>query len=334
LVVQLCAVWPAAAPTDLSLSRVSLANSNYVYIVRNSKVGLTSNSEPHSVVLRLYGKMNVMFDRREEERVSVALSEMGMIPRFYAVFGNGRVEPFIEHGSVPAAQFRRMSTAQDLVQKLRRIHTFVGPMAEAAVEPLKDKLWARLDTLERNARKAQVTLQGRELTASGHADMFREIERWDVFRDHSAARRRALQTGSPLVFAHCDLHHGNVLNTDSGLQIIDYEYSIPTARGFDLANYFCEFCSDYDQEKSHELSFALYPEYKDRMQIYRAYLGPAASQQELLQLERETSCYRPFVHLQWAHWGLVKAQDSHGSAYDHLRYAYLQYREWTRLVAD
>ena len=122
LVVRRCALWPSSSPADIILHRVGQANSNYVYIVRNTKIDLTSTREPHSVVLRLYGKMNVMFDRREEERVSVALSEMGMIPRFYAVFANGRMEPYIEHGSVSAAQFRRMSTAVVLVQHLRRIH--------------------------------------------------------------------------------------------------------------------------------------------------------------------------------------------------------------------
>lgn len=49
-----------------------------------------------------------------------------------------------------------------------------------------------------------------------------------------------------MVFTHNDCHFHNVLITDSGeLFLLDYEFSSPNYRGFELGNFFNEFATDY-----------------------------------------------------------------------------------------
>lgn len=328
-----CGLWKSSLAADIDIRRLATANSNYVFAIRNRNNFSVAESEPEMVLFRVYGKMNVMFERAEEERVAMALAEMGVVRRFYAVFKNGRIEPFIHHSPLSAVEFRGAQTAYDIVQRLRKIHNLLPSlMIESHSAPV-DKMWQRLETLHINAVAAQTKLLDRALDVDGRSEMLNEIVEWNIFQDYSAVKARALESRSLIVFGHCDMHHGNVLRTPEGLLIIDFEYALPTARGFDFANYFCEFCSDYDVEGGHEVSYELYPSFKDRMGIFRAYLGPDASEDDLLKLEHETECYLPFVHLQWAHWGLVKAQDEYLSSFDFLRYAYLRYTEWKRLTA-
>ena len=114
------------------------------------------------------------------------------------------------------------------------------------------------------------------------------------------------------------------------LKIIDFEYAIPTTRGVDLANYFCEFCSDYDSENAHDMDFTLYPFFEDRAKIISSYLGSADSL-TIAEVDREINAYLPFVHLQWAHWGIVKSLESHLSSFDYIRFAYNRFKQFITL---
>jgi choline/ethanolamine kinase len=54
-----------------------------------------------------------------------------------------------------------------------------------------------------------------------------------------------------LVLSHNDLHSQNMIwrNGDGRLFIIDFDYSCFNYRGFDVANFFNEFCFDYEYPK-------------------------------------------------------------------------------------
>jgi thiamine kinase-like enzyme len=330
LVVNKLRLWSHLAVSDIDLHRLTTANSNYVYIVRNTNAKAVSGAEPTRLILRIYGKRNVMFDRSKEEISATLLAEVGLMPRFFAIFGNGRLEQYIDHTPVTAVLFRNPETYSGIAKKLKKVHDFIACVSSVSDGPIDDQMWPRLQTLQKFAMEAQGCLSLPGQVDAAHAKMFSDIVQWDVFKDHSAVRANALNSCSRMVFGHCDIHHGNVLNTKGGgMIIIDFEYSIPTTRGFDLANFFCEFGSDFDSpDESHEVNFTLYPDFKERKSIFRQYLGAEATEEELHNLELETAAYLPFVHLQWAHWGLIKAQESHGSSYDHLRYAYQRYEQW------
>lgn len=105
-----------------------------------------------------------------------------------------------------------------------------------------------------------------------------------------------------------------------------------TARGLDFANFFCEFCSDYDTPHPDTLHFDNYPTHDVCLAVIAAYLGggsPAAA----AQIAREADAHLPLVHLQWGHWGIVRAAGpGRHSGFNYLRYAHQRYQQYHLLT--
>ncbi len=332
ILVSLCNIWTTCTYSDIALQRLNSSMSNYVYIVRPTNRDIVKIGDPSIILLRIYGALNIMYDRTQEESIAIALATARLIPKFYGVFGNGRFEEFVENIPISPSNFRHIDTAKTLAIKLKNIHDILPIVISIASVEENNHFWRRFDILASAAEiGAKVLLLNKTLDQSRHK-MLEDIMSWNVFGDHSDMVRFAEAQESPLVFGHCDLHHGNVLSVEDDFLIIDFEYAIPTARGLDFANLFCEFCSDYDAPNAHEMDFSLFPSSYDRAAIFMAYLSNQDSEDaEVRKIDNEMLAYLPFVHLQWAHWGLVKALQSHPSSFDYFKYAYTRYEQFNRL---
>jgi thiamine kinase-like enzyme len=145
------------------------------------------------------------------------------------------------------------------------------------------------------------------------------------------ARLEAVQ--SPLVFAHGDLQHGNIMMEKgcSGPKIflIDYEYSLPQCpRGFDLANHFCEWGYDFNAEAdSHNQQVENLPSQSQKETFCESYLiaqdgrlGWHPTRAEVLSLVAEADAYIPVSNLHWGLWGLVQATRNDCSEFDYGAY--------------
>lgn len=106
--------------------------------------------------------------------------------------------------------------------------------------------------------------------------------------------------------------------------VIDFEYSAPNPRGFDIANHFHEWCANYHHPTlSHSLKPHYgYPTLEQRHDWYRSYLSVEMSAGEQMiypkdevpvekvqQLELETRAYSPASSVFWALWGITMAVD-------------------------
>ncbi|GAA97739.1 uncharacterized protein L969DRAFT_97447 [Mixia osmundae IAM 14324] len=157
---------------------------------------------------------------------------------------------------------------------------------------------------------------------------------------------------SKRVFAHNDTQCGNLLIlapkdgaldpeklvaagglrvSHQALTVIDFEYASLNPRGFDIANHFVEFQTDYQHNTlSHTLTHAPYPSPEERRRFYRAYIGsdggtdvvtddlddPATAARSLkredarvLRLEEEVTVWAPSSHAMWCVWGIIQARD-------------------------
>lgn len=112
-----------------------------------------------------------------------------------------------------------------------------------------------------------------------------------------------------------------------------------TTRGFDLANYFWEHCSDYDRAHNEIPDASHYPSIEEANRLITLYLqslGKNDNDSRLYQdligrLRQEIEAHLPFVHLQWAHWGLIKAGDRLGKkpgSFDYLKYAHDRFKRF------
>jgi thiamine kinase-like enzyme len=300
-------------------------------------------SRKQKYLLRIYGD-NI--DRTVEEAIAIALGLEDVAPKVLSVFANGRLEEFVDNTAVRASEFRHSDTASVLVQNLASIHGLLpvvmgtGHYGSAPT----DAFWSRLASAMSDSSRAAEALKKNDNLSSQIA----YIESCGAFDDAVIQRAKvwALDSRSPLVFGHCDLHHGNVLRStkDGSLVVIDFEYSIPTSRGFDLANFMCEFCSDYDSHEPHELNYDLFPCDATRVHLIRSYLSVHANDctsRPVPEVDREIMAYLPFVHLFWAHWALVKyfnavrpggSSASSSAAFDYLRYATQRFEQWGKLM--
>ncbi|GAA6043060.1 hypothetical protein JCM8097_005141 [Rhodosporidiobolus ruineniae] len=155
---------------------------------------------------------------------------------------------------------------------------------------------------------------------------------------------------SKRVFAHNDTQYGNLLlitpnhpgdqaeeeeierqaRREGGahrrLIVVDFEYAGANARGFDIANHFCEWQADYHHPSlAHSLSaHQPYPTYAERVRFLRAYVGcdggldsasPSPVQEgdkedpRVARLLDEVRVWQPSSHALWATWGIVQGKD-------------------------
>ena len=108
---------------------------------------------------------------------------------------------------------------------------------------------------------------------------------------------------------------------------------MPTSRGFDLANYLSEFCSDYESKKPELVNPSRFPSTKDIDDILTLY-SSSSDVKEIERLRKEVLAHLPLVYLHWGHWGLVKAAESGGnSSFDYLTYSTQRYQQYMDLKA-
>lgn len=337
----------------------------------------------HTILIRFYGKSNIIIQREKELEIAKLLSSKGLAPKWYLSFGNGRIEEYLDCQSVTAPIFRSPLIASQIAMNLGRIHQLLPDLISHGIFPShENQIWRIFDERRQLASDAFqiLLLHSQQLSRDtpheecSRLTMLLNIQSWNPFHSEKIEilKMNILKVNSPLVYAHCDLHHGNVIliktthgdadatgvtpqcgatsmtdqkrTTDvaSELLIIDFEYGISTSRGYDLANFFCEFCGDYDSSEqipAHVMDFSRYPEEESRKLIFQSYCeatGCQGDEKVLESLETETRVYLPLVHLQWAHWGLIKAADEiqrgEFSSFDYLSYAHQRYFQWNQEI--
>lgn len=123
-------------------------------------------------------------------------------------------------------------------------------------------------------------------------------------------------------------HHrvcqGPYLRADKQYIVIDFEYSAPSQRGYDIANHFHEWRADYHHPTlSHSLQpHYPYPSIEQRTAFYRAYLSMQidsekevigsredVSEERVARLEREVRLWSPASSIFWAMWGIIQAEE-------------------------
>lgn len=345
--------------------------TNRVYFL--SLKNPSPSDQIHTILVRLYGKSNISIQREKEMEIAKLLSTKELAPKWFLSFANGRIEEYLNCQSVTSPSFRSLSTASQIIANLAKIHALLPNLVSGGIFPEENYIWRIFDDRRNQAADAFQTMlrlyqpvqSGDETTLASYSaplSMLQSIQNWNPFQSEKVEllKESILKINSPLVYAHCDVHHGNVIqlkadktddsgskgNSDEMLMIIDFEYGIPAPRGYDLANLFCEFCGDYDSSDgipAHEMNFSLYPSLETRRQLLELYFQSFAEnsdkifQEKLIEeLESEIRVYLPLVHLQWANWGIIKAANDaqrgilmpNDSSFDYLRYAYQRYYEW------
>ncbi|KAJ2659375.1 hypothetical protein IWW48_003522 [Coemansia sp. RSA 1200] len=306
---------------------------------------------PRKYLLRVYGAGVDEFLSREKELYWLdQLTALGFGPQMYGIFGNGRLEEFLESTTLTKDDICHPSTSKHIARRMCELHSLVSyyrpiggkgqhqDQAELRVDRSgRPELWTNVDAWMRLVQRKWPAI--RRACGGGNAQCAEILDNWP--RVEQAVRRFRAHieetTQSPVVFAHGDLQYGNILRLESTgeLVVVDFEYAGYNYRGFDIANHFCEWMADYHHATHpHLLDPARYPTDVQRRAFLRTYVrakafvdanvgadvrspelcsasvSDASIRAEVEKLDREVARFVPASHLHWGMWGLLQACSS------------------------
>lgn len=316
--------WQFAPTSKTAPDLLSDSFSNLVYRVQNP------HAVPQIVILRLYGKGGAipLNSRKRELHMHVELAQAGIAPPVYAAFPMGRVEHFLHARSPSLAVTYTLPLVTRIATAVAKLHCF-EPSDAPKMKPAS-ALWGVLAGWVRRARRLD------DLGAFAGSRLAGTILRWAGIMEE--ARQRVDRMGrSPVVFCHNDLFRGNILvDEDSEVSLIDFEYSSFNYRGYDIGNFFCEAMGGTDNGTSDE---RMYPSLELRRVFCKAYLeafdGPVA-EERVEELVQEAELYGRLSHLYNGFWALVQSAGGGcgDMSFPYLKYAEDRFRIYTRLVEE
>jgi choline/ethanolamine kinase len=324
-------LWNTLNEANLNLTRLAAAMTNNVFIISHDD----PNELPTNMLLRVYGAgTDFILDRKDEIDWFSKLSELGVGPRLYAAFKNGRFEEYVESQTLTPPMMRDPFISQSIATSLARFHATVNlDSSESHDQPL---LWSRLELWRKRSIAAFEVLQAKnpsslslqriqELGVMSEDFALESLVNW---RNHLSAFE------SPIVFSHNDLQHGNILLAASGkIVLIDYEYGGLNYAAFDIANHFCEWASDFTDQNPHPeaMDFAgKYPTERERRHFMEAYLSEFYSIPP--SIESVDSWLTAVEHFKfisniiWGYWGVIQAAHR-DIGFDYLKYSLGRFEE-------
>mmetsp|Transcript_13939 Transcript_13939/g.37215 ORF Transcript_13939/g.37215 Transcript_13939/m.37215 type:complete len:456 (+) Transcript_13939:67-1434(+) len=275
LCMSLLPGWSSLEPSSLQVEKMSGGISNLLVKVTPPGFVAASNNRNQQglrpVAVKVFGdKTELLIDREKELEMLLHLNRAGFGAKVVAVFGNGRIEEFMNAYTLTPQDMSSPLFIPRIAQRLRQLHEVHMPMGcQGGNKPLLfDTIYswlgmARALTFEDSAKQKafeQVNLDG----------MAAEVDE---------LQRMCASCASPVVFSHNDLLSGNILvlqephvnvhdssqvNLQGPLQFIDFEYSAPSYRGFDLGNHFNEYAGfdcDYSQYPGPEAQALFFRHY-------------------------------------------------------------------------
>jgi len=228
--------WKGLAKTQVQFERLA-GLSNLIWKV----TALVDQVEPKAVIYRKFGEVTGVFDRARENHIFRELSKSNLGPVSYGFSSEFRIEEFCENESVGRNDVREVSLRRSLAKELSRFHS--AKIAGINQDPfilkvLKDGLF------DKDFEKKVLTTEFTDYEKI----MLDEITTSIYSKEERDFLMNLLPTTSKsLVFAHNDLHAGNILRLKDNDRylFIDCEYNDYNYRGFDIANLFNETMLDY-----------------------------------------------------------------------------------------
>ena len=283
------------------------------------------------VVTRIYGSSTEKFvSRMDESEMAVELNKNGFGAKVRAVFRNGWVEDFIVSSYIVPLDLKRREILITVAGIIKRFHSLDMPhriarptinssIQATAVKNVAGEFWEIVDVWYAMAREVcfpDNPSKQKLLDDLCIPELQEKIKR---------VRKMCDATNSPTVFCHNDIHAGNFLVEEPSkkLILIDFEYSAHGPRGFDLANFFCEFAG-------FECDYSLLPDRETRNAFYETYKLDGDTNEHL---EKEVEVFFIATHLFWGIWSVLQSKFS-PIEFDFLDYARMRLRQVAVLLGE
>lgn len=276
------------------LKQISGGITNRIFMISHPE---TKSSH----ILRIYGQetngLNI-FDRESEIRSTVILSEIGLGPRVYVLFSNGRIEKYYEGDVMTGFDYRSdPKIYMAIATEIRRNHDASKVMIrskDSTHDRKTENKWAVEMFLRRFRNIIKANEKSNTYLLTSYPNIDRDIE-------HVLSDITKQFTHHDVVGCHNDLHHGNMIidRSKNVIKIIDFEYFGHNPFLYDICNYFNELCT-------FDCNWALYPNLSDRILFYNTYSGCRLTMAELREVDDKVMGLTKLNHLMWGMWGLAK----------------------------
>lgn len=300
--------WKDVNTDDINVDHLGGAMTNLIFAVSKP------SGENSDVLIRIYGEgTDSFFARDEETRLFELLSSKNIGIKLLGEFRNGRTEKLIHGTTFTWKQMRQPALSADIARKMRVFH----------------QLDVDIDRTPRYLNETQRLLEVARKKCTGQK--FEGVVDFDEYaKDIKELERILDHVPSPIVLSHNDLQYGNIMKTEAGVVLIDFEYTSYNPRGYDLGNHFCEWAYDYHKTINPHLGdFTKYPTAEQQRTFCRAYLSgehgdESFSEEDVETLRKEANSYSLASHLFWALWGFIQAAQSEID-FDFLAYGKCRY---------
>lgn len=278
-----------------------------------------------------------LLDIDMEHTVFSLASDLGIGPRCFVTYDNGRIEEFLEGWVVHDGMEKiRLHVARELA----RFHAlmtdaFYGATSDGMRTP--KTVWERFHRWVAYLRSTSDWM-----------------ESWmhDLLEDASTCPHEHVCTGhsraSCTALIHGDLQCGNILFTGSRVRLIDYDYSTFGEVYFDIGNHFCEYAADYHTNPRQALfDWNRIPSEKVSREFCQEYWDTLSKEYPSSSITTSLKCtgeddaaiieslvamsrkYMRLSHLFWSVWGLVMHRSGYSTVdFEYIPYAHDRYEQW------
>lgn len=322
-------IWSMIDDNEIVIIRIKGGLSNKMYKCSLPKDVALVKEEPRNVIVRMYGQ--IIHENPETvvtDSVLYAIcAEKKIGPLLHGVFSNGRVEEFLEADALQTEQLHDPEIYTECAKIMARIHNLTMPL-------IKKPIWLfnNLSMFIEESLKVAPILKCK----NDQKRRLQEILSKDLKEEYECLKNILKDINSPVLFCHNDMQEGNILYKSTPPQLngrswqlipIDFEYASYNYRGFDMANYFCEWCYDYRNNDSYpyySMNMNDFPTKEQQLQFIQTYLMEYDSnyvtdkdlEDKILQ---EILAFTLASDMLWALWSIIQAQKST------IKFGYLDY---------
>lgn len=342
----------------IEISKVSGALTNNVYRVSappyvKDKIKRESDGRHHKVpptlLLRVYGlQADSLIDRAKELHIMEVLTSHNIGPKMLGTFTNGRFEQFLNAKPLTKEDLRNKETSIQIAKRMRDLHDHIPiPSEERKQGPL---VFLNLNKWSKMFSK-RLTEMGDKNDICSPEVFIRDVHKYMDF-----IKKKYKHVNKDLVFCHNDTQYGNILrveppkgspllqpqNEHRRLVVIDFEYSGPNTRAYDIANHFCEWMSNYDDPvRPHHIWRSQYPTREEQLVFLNSYVEHGAAVLDEVIIEKSVNelllqivDWLPAVSAFWAMWGVIQAPYNVDSKIQQLEQAMASsgygFKEWEK----
>lgn len=231
--------------------------------ITNILVKVEHNLEKKIYLIRLYGpKTSEIINRGREQIISNILNNKNISKKIYVFFPNGRIEEFMEGYALSKEEIKNPKFQKEIAKNLKTLHDIeLNEDVYQTIKKLQTEDCIYYKDLKYNNNSDQINNRSSFLWGTiwkyfnllyeeknkpcdfdSKVNILKLIDFESLKKTISEIEKLCKEKKSPVVLCHCDLLSSNFINkTDNTICLIDFEYSCPMERAFDIANHFNEY---------------------------------------------------------------------------------------------